>query len=692
MPSTAWSQDVTYTNGFGSDGSYQEATLTTEKYDIDGDGEKDEVYEIGNAGQLYWFAALVNGTDGLTQNLGANAVLIADITLNSELLKNLNYDGTAKEGYEVRNWTPIGGYRSEWIEYKGTFNGNNHKISGLYYKVTSSNQYVEAGLFGATADSHISNVSIVDSYFNLDFSGEMLYFGGVCGRIAGNSTITNCQYEGKIIATGTITSGDFKRSFVGGLCGYVADTSIIQNSNNAGEVSATVGGASLFGVGGVCGRNHYEGTIKNCYNKGTISGTDNVGGICGMNYSDHRVTIINCHNEGKISGDYFVGGVCGYNYGSSTIESCHNSGEVIGTGSVGGVCGKVLYSKITNCYNTNTGKVTGSRYVGGVCGEIEVDGGTATIENCYNAWIVSGTGGVCGGIDYHSAGTVNITNNYYLSETPTNDGGKTEAQFKSGEVCYLLNGSTSTNPVWYQLLETETYPSLDKTNSKNRTVYQCNPCTAFYSNTEGVTKNHNHVNDGNGFLTCTACGDKRYQQATLNESGEYEIGNAGQLYWFAGLVNGTLDGVTRNKSANAVLTNNITVNEGVLDINGNPNSGTFRNWTPIGVFEISTWTGYSGIFDGKNYTINGLYFNNTSTDFVGLFSSSNGTIKNVGVTDSYFNGLGDVGGLCGYNVNGRIENCYTTSSVNGTTYIGGVCGQNDDNSKILNCYNLGAVS
>ena len=60
---------------------------------------------------------------------------------------------------------------------------------------------------------------------------------------------------------------------------------------------------------------------------------------------------------------------------------CHNSGEVIGTGSVGGVCGKVLYSKITNCYNTNTGKVTGSRYVGGVCGEIEVDGGTATIEN-----------------------------------------------------------------------------------------------------------------------------------------------------------------------------------------------------------------------------------------------------------------------------------------------------------------------
>ena len=240
MPSTAWAEGYDK-NGFGSESDpYQPATLTTDKYDIDGDGQFDNVYEIGNAGQLYWFAALVNGTDGLTQNLSANAVLTADITLNSSLIENLNADGTVKDGYEVRSWTPIGGYRSAWIEYAGTFNGNNHKISGLYYKVTSSNKYVEAGLFGSTADSHISNVSIVDSYFNLDFSGEILYFGGVCGRIAGNSTITNCQYEGKIIATGTITSGNLKGSFVGGLCGFVADTSIIQNSNN-GDVTGIEG-------------------------------------------------------------------------------------------------------------------------------------------------------------------------------------------------------------------------------------------------------------------------------------------------------------------------------------------------------------------------------------------------------------------------------------------------------------------
>ena len=44
----------------------------------------------------------------------------------------------------------------------------------------------------------------------------------------------------------------------------------------------------------------------------------------------------------------------------------------------------------------------------------------------------------------------------------------------------------------------------------------------------------------------------------------YEISNAGQLYWFAGLVNGTLDGVKQNTLANAILTANITVNENLL--------------------------------------------------------------------------------------------------------------------------------
>ena len=87
MPKTAWAQSYD-TNGFGVDGANQPAVKTTDKYDINGDGVNDKVYEIGNAGQLYWFAALVNGTNGLTQNLGANAILTDNIKINDNVLVN----------------------------------------------------------------------------------------------------------------------------------------------------------------------------------------------------------------------------------------------------------------------------------------------------------------------------------------------------------------------------------------------------------------------------------------------------------------------------------------------------------------------------------------------------------------------------------------------------------------------------
>ena len=77
---------------------YQPAVETTDKYDIDDDGTKDTVYEISNAGQLYWFAGLVNGTlDGVKQNTSANAILTANITVNENLLDSLELVFIAKK-------------------------------------------------------------------------------------------------------------------------------------------------------------------------------------------------------------------------------------------------------------------------------------------------------------------------------------------------------------------------------------------------------------------------------------------------------------------------------------------------------------------------------------------------------------------------------------------------------------------
>ena len=121
-------------------------------------------------------------------------------------------------------------------------------------------------------------------------------------------------------------------------------------------------------------------------------------------------------------------------------------------------------------------------------------------------------------------------------------------------------------------------------------------------------------------------------------------------------------GVSQNKSANAVLTANITVNKDVLNANGQPNGegDAFRKWTPIGQ---SFTKAYSGTFDGQGHTISGLW-HWWSTDYIGLFGNNEGTIKNLGVVDSYLSGHENVGGVCGMN-SGSLTNCYNTGNVQG---------------------------
>ena len=240
--------------------------------------------------------------------------------------------------------------------------------------------------------------------------------------------------------------------------------------------------------GGVCGVNH--GTVRDCKNTGSVRGLAAIGGVCGLN--EKGGIIENRFNEGTVSGTgdnvQQVGGVCGYNNG--TIKSCYNTASVSGQNSVGGVCGLNSRGIITNCFNEGT--VSGQTFVGGVCG----NGCGVTTTNCFNGGIVSGqshVSGVCG-YDYNYDGT--LTNCYYLSDTAKGGingkdvsgkaEGKSIEQFKSGEVAYLLNGSTSEGELaWYQKLGTDAYPVLTAT--KGNTVYNgsfryCDNTAASYSN------------------------------------------------------------------------------------------------------------------------------------------------------------------------------------------------------------------
>lgn len=177
----------------------------------------------------------------------------------------------------------------------------------------------------------------------------------------------------------------------------------------------------------------------------------------------------------------------------------------------------------------------------------------------------------------------------------------------------------------------------------------------------------------------------------------YKIGTAEELYWFAGLVNGTLPGVKKDLSANAILTDDIIVNTGVLDPNKDLVSGNdFIEWIPIGK-SSSDDDAYTGTFDGNGHTISGLYFNKSNSWYVGLFGciGAEGKISNVGVSDSYFQSSNCpyIGGVCGSN-SGELQNCSNSSTVIGKENeyrIGGVCGYNYGGT-IKSCYNTASVS
>lgn len=473
----------TYKNGFCTDDgcdAYEPAVLTTGKYDIDVNGEitdSDEAYEIGNAGQLYWFAGLVNGTltDGTAQNLKANAVLTADITVNEDLLASIKTDddGNVTNGSSFKAWRPMGmaDENGEFTgHYKGIFDGNGYSISGLYVNRDEATADVNSrfkssiGLFGYH-DGVTKNLGILDSYMR----------GNYC---------------------------------IGGICGY-NDGGTIQNCYSA----ATVCGDSY--IGGICGRSRSNSIIENCYNAGYIYGaTRSIGGICGDNYS----TIESCYNIGIIEGNFMVGGIVGVSSGLGNtiwIKDCYNRGNVIGdTKDIGGIGGYIGSSLVENCYSQAT--VSGNTNVGGICG----NSNKVDFQNAYyDSNLYTGDAIGC-----------------LKDATAEKTEGKPSQAFESGEIAYLLQAGRE-EAIWGQTLsgnDVQVYPVLggakvyqnityqDCAKDEAHTVYTYandqKPTVYEYTLQEVKAKAATCTEAGNtAYYVCSVCGKLYADQEGTNE-------------------------------------------------------------------------------------------------------------------------------------------------------------------------------
>ena len=485
---------------------YGGAWAQTTKRPASGNGTVNKPFLISTAAELAWFRDYVNGTivdDGKaagTTHPSASAMLTADIDLK-------NYCHAAEDGKELLSWIPIGNYSNRW---EGNMDGQGHTISNLYIK--TAQKYV--GLFGFTDDATIQdlifdnakveNVSTTNRKTNYTGILAGYAYGGSPSHIKGIKTTNNCTVIGQDNTGGIVGSAEI-------------------NLENCENHSSVKGKSYVGGIAGDCnGRN-----IKRCTNYGTVENNANsyyVSGIIGLAYG---TSIEDCANYGKITGCY-AGGIAGMMMQNNSIQNVFSYGDVTKT-------------------NGNSGIIIGY-----------VEGGTPTAKGivAYNKEALLN----------NSSDNIKIVGEGSL----TFDDGKEEAdvvkaftkqQIKSGEVAWLLNGSTSaptegSTLAWYQKLgeNGDAYPVL--TSTGENTVYEAyhhGEKDRFFSNTvanqHSVAYNAEAEDEANGnhdfsyeageytwteaedktqvpsvavTYTCKVCGKTEKPQMTVEHDAEHD--------------------------------------------------------------------------------------------------------------------------------------------------------------------------
>ena len=403
--------------------------------------EENGVYQIAKPCHLAWFRDYVNGTivdEGEvagTTHPSASAKLTADIDLK-------NYCHAAEDGKELLSWIPVGNLDNPW---KGNMDGQAHTISHLYIKTTQN----DVGLFGCIEDATIQ---------------DLIFDNAKVENVSTTNTNTVC--------TGIL----------------------------AGCANAYVNSYSA----------HIKGikTTDNC----TVIGQDETGGIVG----DTQINLENCENHSSVKGTRCVGGIVGYSL-DTNIKRCTNYGTVVSDNNyIGGIIGDAQFASIEDC--ANYGKISSTGwYTGGIAGQTF---GNRRIQNVFSYGDVTNTndnpGIIIGNVEgtltakgivaYNRGALLNNSfvdiNNIVGEGRLTFEDGKEEAdvvkaftkqQIKSGEVAWLLNGSTSvptegSTLAWYQKLlgaDADAYPVLVA--EEGNTVYKgtfryCDNTTSSYSN------------------------------------------------------------------------------------------------------------------------------------------------------------------------------------------------------------------
>ncbi len=675
------------------------------------DANKTE-FVLYTAAQLYGLSILAETYDfkGKTIKLGA------DIVLN---------EGDAKtwaQNAPANMWNPIG--RSDVsLDFEGTFDGQGHTISGLYY----DSALYGGGLFAVTGTSAvIKNLKLTNSYIRSTHNNKWSATGSIAAFVNGTGFYN--VYSDAIIDTNS--------AYTGGLGGRSQGTgSTVENCEFAGTINGTT--ANAIYIGGIFGgfNTNVVGTtnFKNNKFSGSVTGDNCVGGLAGFTdgTAGSVVTVDGFTYTGEVtatntSNASLVGGVFGLTQTTNvTIKNTTVSGVVNAPlGIAGGLVGRVTTAPSVTIENSVfDGTLNGGTKLGGFVGQAQattVKNIAVTIRNSTFSGAINSTStgestsaGLIASVNMSNTGTVTIELKDCLTEGSVIAAGP----YAAGAIAQIMNvegitvkvdGVISTADVQCSVSNVGgiiarvmgVNPSISVQNCLSKATFTADTwCTSqiiahaqnnaakmnnnffvktAYSADKGIESNGGNVTNAPvavseavlNYLIDLYKSGMRPDYDGFEDSG-YLIKDAQDLYGF-----NVYNEVKGFSGKTAKLAADITVNTG--DASTWMLNAPAYNWRPVGAL---TGAGkFAGTFDGQGYTISGIYCAYPGGNSMGLFREVTGKVANFRLVNSYFkntveSNYGYNAAIVAYLNGGTVSGIYTDAYVNTVdSYAGGIVG------------------
>ncbi|NQZ84633.1 MAG: hypothetical protein HRU03_02845, partial [Nanoarchaeales archaeon] len=221
--------------------------------------------------------------------------------------------------------------------------------------VSNSSSSAVMNVIGGNVGGFVGYSHSSSSVSNSSSSAVMTVIGHTIGGLVGNSRSDSSVSNSSSFAVMNVT-GDS----VGGLVGENDNSLVLfssaylnfSGSNNNGK------------VGGLVGYNLNGGFISYSKSSGNVFGSNNVGGLVGLNENS---LISNSYTNSNVTALSFVGGVVGYNL-NSNVANTYSTGSISGDSNVGGIVGTLENSNILTSFTTSN--VSGNSIFNSIAGLI----------------------------------------------------------------------------------------------------------------------------------------------------------------------------------------------------------------------------------------------------------------------------------------------------------------------------------